>query len=493
MLLIFLSSGIFLGWSLGANDAANVFGSAVTTRMLRFKTAALICGFFVIIGAVVSGAGTSETLGVLGSVNALAGAFMVAMAAAVTVFWMTRLGIPVSTSQAIVGAIVGWNLFTGSPTDWESLKKIVLTWIASPVLSALVAMALYAFYRLTIRHVKVHMLRIDLFLRIGLILAGAFGSYSLGANNIANVMGVFVPVTPFTDFDLFGLITLTGVEQLFFIGGVAIAVGVYTYSRKVMETVGGNLLKLSPDAALIVVLAQALVLFVFASEGLENWLLSHGLPAFPLVPVSSSQAIIGGVIGIGLMKGARAIKFRVFGQIASGWITTPILACVISFISLFFLQNVFNQQVSKKMVYMMDDNFITYTKEINCYDSEMESLKNKYFYNITRFREQIELRTDLSRSKTDSLTKLARYENYYIDPYLLDARIQPGMLSDAQAQAVRELQKETFHYRWEFLKALESRSDEWRLKPDTRLNKPYNKALIGKRKMILEMFRQENS
>ncbi len=40
--LVFLSSGLFLGWSLGANDAANVFGTAVGTRMVRFTTAAVI-------------------------------------------------------------------------------------------------------------------------------------------------------------------------------------------------------------------------------------------------------------------------------------------------------------------------------------------------------------------------------------------------------------------------------------------------------------------
>ena len=55
MILIFLSSGLLLGWSLGANDGANIFGTAVGTRMLRFKTAAIIAGVFVIIGAVVSG------------------------------------------------------------------------------------------------------------------------------------------------------------------------------------------------------------------------------------------------------------------------------------------------------------------------------------------------------------------------------------------------------------------------------------------------------
>ena len=52
--LIFLTSGLFLGWSLGANDAANVFGTAVGSRMVRFTTAALICGVFVVLGAFVS-------------------------------------------------------------------------------------------------------------------------------------------------------------------------------------------------------------------------------------------------------------------------------------------------------------------------------------------------------------------------------------------------------------------------------------------------------
>ena len=59
MLLVFLSGGLFLGWSLGANDAANVFGTAVGTKMLRFKTAALICSIFLVLGAVIGGAGAS--------------------------------------------------------------------------------------------------------------------------------------------------------------------------------------------------------------------------------------------------------------------------------------------------------------------------------------------------------------------------------------------------------------------------------------------------
>jgi inorganic phosphate transporter, PiT family len=126
--ILFLSSGLFMGWALGANDAANIFGTAVGTKMVRFGTAILICSIFVIIGATISGTGAAHTLGKLGAVNALPGAFIVALSAAGTVMWMTKSGLPVSTSQAIVGAIVGWNLFSGKPTDLATLYQIVGAW-----------------------------------------------------------------------------------------------------------------------------------------------------------------------------------------------------------------------------------------------------------------------------------------------------------------------------------------------------------------------------
>ncbi len=340
MSFFYLSSGLFLGWSLGANDAANVFGTAVGSRMIRFTTAAVICSVFVILGAVVSGAGASHTLGRLGSVNAMGGAFTVAAAAAFTVFWMSRLQLPVSTSQAIVGAIVGWNFFAGVATDTATLSKIVSTWVVSPLLAGVFAILFFLAFRAFFNHARIHLLRLDLYTRLGLILVGAFGAYSLGANNIANVMGVFVPVAPFPDLHL-GPIVITSTEQLFFLGGLAIAVGVFTYSERVMQTVGTGLFRLSPEAALVVVLSNAVVLFLFSSQTLSTWLTSLGLPAIPLVPVSSTQAVIGAILGIGLYKGARGINYGVLGEIALGWIVTPIVAGVLSFVALFFMQNVF--------------------------------------------------------------------------------------------------------------------------------------------------------
>jgi PiT family inorganic phosphate transporter len=491
MLLIFLSSGLFLGWSLGANDAANVFGSAVGTRMVRFRTAAIVCGLFVILGSVIGGGGTSHTLGVLGSVNAIAGSFIVAFSAGFTVFWMTRSRIPVSTSQAIVGAIIGWNLFTNSPTDLASLQKIVFTWVFCPVLSAIIAIILYLTFKTIFNHIRIHLLRRDALLRTGLLLVGAFGAYSLGSNNIANVMGVFVPVQPFDDLQILNGIYLTGTQQLFFIGGLAIALGVYTYSRKVMETVGGSLLKLSPETALIVVFSHSLVLFFFASQELEHWLLSNGLPAFPLVPVSSSQAIVGAILGIGIINSCRSLKVKAFGQIASGWVITPIAACIITFISLFFMQNVFGQIVSKKTVFELNKDVILYLSQQGIGTEQLTDLVGKRYENSTKFRAELTQRTQLSESDQKYVFESAMRDSLYINQQIIARNIDDNWLTKKQIDALKSLEKQGFVYSWQLLSQLELKTDEWKYLPDNQLNKIYNKELKAKREYIIRAFRVE--
>lgn len=345
LFLLFLSSGLFLGWSLGANDAANIFGSAVGSKMLHFKKAAFIASIFVVLGAVFQGQGTSDTLSSLGAVDALAGAFTISLCAAMTVFLMTKYGLPVSTSQAVVGAIIGWSVFTNRQTDLHVLSRIVSSWVSGPLLGMVFSAILFILLRWILRRSKIHVIKLDSYIRYALIAVGAFGAYSLGANNIANVMGVFVGSAP--DITLnFGLFTLNGAQLLFLLGGLAIATGIFTYSEKVMHTVGNGILSLTPEAAIVVVLSQALVLFIFSSTWLSNVLSSVGIPEIPLVPVSSTQIVVGSVIGIGLVKGAREIKFRTLAEIALGWITTPISAGLLTYLSLFFVQNVFQLQVS---------------------------------------------------------------------------------------------------------------------------------------------------
>jgi len=342
---IFLSSGLFLGWSLGTQDASNIFGTAVGTRMIKFRTAAIIASIFVIIGAVCAGDGTATTLNRLGTVNAPAGAFMVGMAAALAIYAMTRKKIPVSSSQSIVGAIIGWNLYSGAPTDIGILSQIVSTWFICPVLSGIFAVIIFKMLKYCITAAKISLLRQDFYIRTGLILVGAFGSFALGANNIANVMGVFIESNPLKPLNFFNFFSLNAVQVLFLLGAIAIAVGICTYSRKMMMTIGNGIYQLSPFAALAVVFSQALVLFLFASTGLNAFLTAHGLPGIPLVPVSSSQAVTGAVMGIGIFKGGNGLRWNLIGKIVTGWVFTPAIAAAICFICLFFLENVFNLTV----------------------------------------------------------------------------------------------------------------------------------------------------
>ncbi len=343
--LFYLSSGLFLGWSLGANDAANIFGTAVGSNMVRFHTIAAVACVFVIIGAVFGGTGTSKTLDALGSVNALAGAFMVALSAAVSVYMMLRVGLTVSTSQAIVGAIIGWNIYSGKPTDYSILAQIVGTWTTCPLLAGIVAVLLYLLLKKLQKCSSMHLLTRDQVTRIGLVITAAVGAYALGANNIANVVGVFMESCPFKPLNFGKILTLDSTQVLFLLGAIAICVGIWTYSRKVIKTVGNGLMRMSPAVALIIVLAQATVLLLFSSVSLHNLLEAASLPTIPLVPVSSTQAVIGAIIGIGLIKGGRGLNWNIIGKIVVGWITAPLMAMLICFICLFFLENVFNQTV----------------------------------------------------------------------------------------------------------------------------------------------------
>jgi PiT family inorganic phosphate transporter len=304
--MLSLLGGVFLGWSLGANDAANCFGSAVASRMVKFRTAAVLCALFVVVGALVEGRAGIETLKELTAVS-LEQAVVITVAAALTVSLLTVLGLPASTSQAAVGAILGIGFFN-QEINLAGLGKVVACWFGTPVGAVLAALVLYRILGTAYNRLPISLFQSDMLLRAGLIAAGSYASYTLGANNVANATAVFV-----------GAGTLS-VFAAALIGGLSIALGVLTYSRGVMETVGRKLVRLDPFSALVVVLAGGVTVHFYTVLG---------------VPVSTSQAVIGAVLGIGIIKGARTIQRATFYGILSGWFLTPPIACFIA-MSIYF-------------------------------------------------------------------------------------------------------------------------------------------------------------
>jgi PiT family inorganic phosphate transporter len=301
-----LLGGVFLGWSLGANDAANIFGTAVSSKMLRFYTAALLASCFVLLGAALAGQPGIETLKSLTSLTSNK-AMISSLAAALTLSIMSLLGLPVSTSQAVVGAIIGVG-FMNQQLNLGGLGKVVACWFGTPFGGALVAILLYRGVGSLYNMLPLNFFQSDIFLRMALILAGAYGAFALGANNVANVAAVFVGA---------GQITVLGATL---IGGASIALGILTFSRPVMETVGKKLVKLDPFSSFIVSLALAITIHFYALLG---------------VPVSSSQAVIGGVLGVGMVKGMNTINRGTLKRVFFGWFLTPVISCFFSMAGIF--------------------------------------------------------------------------------------------------------------------------------------------------------------
>jgi PiT family inorganic phosphate transporter len=292
-----LVSGVFMGWSLGANDAANVFGTAVAARMVRFWTAAILCSIFIVLGAVLEGAGGMETYKSL-SATSLNTAFLVGIIAALTMTFFTWLQFPVSSSQAVVGALLAIGVYSGK-AEFGVLGKVVACWVGTPIGAMILAYLLYYALGPLINRLNLNLFSYDLTLRTALIVAGCYGSYALGANNVANVTGAFVGP---------GMLSMQGACLL---GGLSIALGVLTFSRGVMMTVGEGVVKLDAYSAFVVVAAQGLTVHVYAMIG---------------VPVSTSQAVVGAVLGIGFVKGVRTINWRMLGNISLAWLATPVVS-----------------------------------------------------------------------------------------------------------------------------------------------------------------------
>ena len=156
VLLVSIIVCAYLAWNIGANDVANAMGTSVGSRALTLKQAVVVAAVFEFTGAFFAGDAVTDTVrkGILSVdfetatetfANDLMYAFIAAMmAAAVWLTIATRYGLPVSTTHSIIGGIVGVGLVMEvqhdtSLIDWEVVKKVAVSWVASPLMGGLFA------------------------------------------------------------------------------------------------------------------------------------------------------------------------------------------------------------------------------------------------------------------------------------------------------------------------------------------------------------------
>jgi inorganic phosphate transporter, PiT family len=235
----------------------------------------------------------------------------------------------------------------------------------------------------------------------------------------------------------------------------------------------------------VAVLANALVLFLFASQELERFLLSHGLPAFPLVPVSSSQAIVGSVIGIGLIKGGRGIRWRVLGEIAGAWVVTPIAAIFLSFIALFFLQNVFLQKTFLPVEYRVTKEAEKRIQAAGIPLTGLEDIRGKTYPSAYQFKKVLDQQLTLTNRQRGLIISTAEIDQLVVAIQVAN-RINDPAITDEQKRTVQKLWGMHFTHRWQLDDALAERSQEWRMIPN---DKEQNKELRQKLDYIYRLIR----
>lgn len=353
---LLLSAGLFMGWSLGTNDAANAFGTAVATRVVKYRTAVTIIAIMVVIGAFIGGANNIDKVAELSTSNKVIAsveevkaaiadnlvddlilksalkAFIIFMCAGITVFIMSYLKFPVSANQSITGAIIGWGLFHADYSDpavlavnMPQIGKFASTWILNPLGAGIISFVLVLLFNKIIGNRLETLKGYDRILKIGYLGAGAFASFSIGLNSSANVTALYYDAA-FVETGVAANL-LTDARVAATIGGIAIAVGVLTFSKRVMMTVGSSIADINQIEGFLVIIAMALTVVLMGS-----WM---------GIPVSTSQAVVGAVMGAGLTKGVKHVHFGVFKNIAIAWVSSPTVAGLLSWLVALVTQGFF--------------------------------------------------------------------------------------------------------------------------------------------------------
>ncbi len=311
ILFALLLGGLFLGWGVGANNSADIFGTAVATNSVRYRTAIILIAIFVTLGAIVEGPRLYHGYRFSTTIT-MPLAFAATMSAAVTICCLTYLSLPASASQAAVGGIMGIAIWANGTAgaDWGKLGAWACCWVLSPLAAACIAFLLMKCVGPIIRRNVRNVEFLNFIYKTGFIIVGCYAAFTLGGNNVVVTTGPFYQAGLFGDPSHHWPAVIAAA-----IGAVSISVGALTYARKVMRTVGHGITALDPFSALVAVLAHAIALHL--STQLH-------------IPVSSAQATVGAVAGVGFSKGMRTVNSKMLWTIFGGWVLTPLVSAFLA-------------------------------------------------------------------------------------------------------------------------------------------------------------------
>lgn len=402
ILIIGYIFGFYMAWNIGANDVANSMASAVGAKAITIRQAIFIAATLNVLGATVIGSHVTNTIrkGIVSTEIladphiALLGALSALLAAALWVSFATWKSLPVSTTHSIVGAMIGFGIMAGgfSVINWDKLGAVVLSWVISPVLSMIIS---YIMLKIIIRlilskpdpfHQALRFSPFFIGIAASIIVLSFLFKTPLGKNlalNTGSALGIAIILGIFLGFLGKGILkriiqpkNSSGEEEIFrriqigtscyvalaqgandvanaigplaviyflvntgtvgdkvpvplfllLFGGVGIALGIGMAGHRVMDTIGKKITTLTNTRGFAVDFAAATTVMIASKMGL---------------PVSTTHAAVGGVMGIGLARGMEAINFKIIFQIVIYWVLTVPASALTSMLLFKVLQTVF--------------------------------------------------------------------------------------------------------------------------------------------------------
>ena len=395
---------LYMAWAIGANDVANAMGTSVGSGALTIRGAIVVAALLEFLGAFLAGGHVTETVrkgiidtDLVSSAQMIHGMLAALAAAATMLLGATRLGMPVSTTHAIVGAIVGFGA-VGIGTDivnWPKVGQIVLSWLTSPLLAGVMAFAIFQITRSSIldrerplEQVKklgpfffflvffiiglvtlfkgLKNLKLDLDLPEAMLasfvlgLAGAALGYFFinrvsrqeveSSQRFGQVERVFVVLQ---------ILTACAVAFAHGSNDVANAIGPLAAIASATAATGSELAAKAPVAPWMLGIGGVGIVIGLATWGyrvmetvgrkITELTPSRGFAAELAaaativlasrlgIPVSTTHTLVGAVLGVGLARGIGALDLRIVGSIIASWVATlPISAGLSIFFYFFF-------------------------------------------------------------------------------------------------------------------------------------------------------------
>lgn len=332
LVVIIIALALVFDYVNGFHDAANSIATVVATRVLSPGAAVAWAAFFNFIAFVVFGTAVAKTIGGdMVNIAVIPGndqLFVLLAGVIGAVIWNLitwYLGLPTSSSHALVGAYAGaaitsyiWHFgFNGVETVLKAAGWIKT--ISFIVLSPLIGMTLGFVMMVIVYWVfhKVSVNKVDKVFRIGQLFSAAAFSLGHGGNDAQKTMGIITIVLVSGGFATMMPDGKLPEPPLWVILSAHAAIGLGTLSGgwRIVKTMGTKIVKLQPVGGFCAETAGAATLFLATATG---------------IPVSTTHTITGAIVGVGSAKRLSAVKWGIAGRIVWAWVLTIPAAALIA-------------------------------------------------------------------------------------------------------------------------------------------------------------------